>query len=290
MNMITKILGALGVASLVVAPLTTHALPVSLGTSADFALLEMGPGSVNVSIAAAPPNGYVNGDIGIAAQGKLSVSAGNFPINGTVYAWQAAGIDDGGNATGGIVVNAAKVQTAANDAFAASTAASALASSGGGSAYSGVLSVAGGTTLNLTPGVYNLTGLDLNNNSQIILAAGGSYVFNVAGEIKLDHAQILAAAGLNVNEILYNVTGSTSKVATSGGLNDESVITGTVLVPTGDVSLTPGFVDGRVLSGGSINIASGGAIDVSVPDAGSTLALMGIGLGLLAAAKQKLLS
>jgi choice-of-anchor A domain-containing protein len=129
----------------------------------------------------------------------------------------------------------------------------------------------------------------MGNSSQIILAGGGSYVFNITGSMKLDHAQILAP-GLDPNEILYNLTGP--KAATSGGLNDESVITGTLLVPFGDVSLTPGLVNGRILSGGSINIASGAAINSTptVPDAGSTMLLLSIGLGCIATVKRKLTS
>ena len=262
-----------------------NALPVSLGTASDFALLEMGPGSANVSIAQGGNAGFINGDIGIAPDGKLGISAGNFPITGTVYAWQSTGINTGGNAP--VVVDLAKVQTAADDAFKASSEASALATADGGVGITSI-DLAGNATLNLNPGVYNLDYIKLGNSSQIILAAGGSYVFNITGSMKLDHAQILAP-GVDVNEILYNLTGP--KAATSGGLNDESVITGTLLVPFGDVSLTPGLVEGRILSGGSINIASGAAINApTVPDAGSTMLLMSMGLGCLAAVKRKFVS
>jgi hypothetical protein len=263
------------------------ALPVSLGTAADFALLEMGPGSANVSIAQGGNVGFINGDIGIAPDGKLGISAGNFPITGTVYAWQSDGINTGGNAP--VVVDLAKVQTAADDAFKASSEASNLGTADGGVGFTSI-NLAGNATLNLNPGVYNLDSINMGNSSQIILAAGGSYVFNITGSMKLDHAQILAP-GLDPNEILYNLMGP--KAATSGGLNDESVITGTLLVPFGDVSLTPGLVEGRILSGGSINIASGGAINApikSVPDAGSTMLLMSIGLGCLASVKRKFVS
>ncbi len=238
--------------------------------------------------------GFINGDIGIAPAGKLGISAGNFPISGTVYAWQSDGINTGGNAP--VVVDLDKVNTASSDAMAAWNAAKVLASSGGGVGMS-TISVAGGATLNLTPGVYNLANFTLGNGAQVILAAGGSYVFNISSTMKLDHAQILNAAGLAVSEILFNFTGDNSKVATSGGLDNESIINGIILAPYAPISLTPGLVNGEIIGGDSINIASGGAINgtppsppPSVPDAGSSLVLMSIGLGCLAAAKRKFIS
>src|SRR6266498_2893861 len=192
--------GAVAVLGLLLPTEQALALPVDLGTAADFALLEIGPGSANVSI---------------SQGGKVGISAGNFPISGTVYAWQSDGINTGGNAP--VVVDLDKVNTASSDAMAAWNAAKVLASSGGGVGMS-TISVAGGATLNLTPGVYNLANFTLGNGAQVILAAGGSYVFNISSTMKLDHAQILNAAGLAVSEILFNFTGDNSKVATSGGL------------------------------------------------------------------------
>jgi hypothetical protein len=116
--------GTSAVLGLMLAAQQAKALPVSLGTADDFALLEMGPGSANVSIAQGGNVGFINGDIAIAPDGKLGISAGNFPITGTVYAWQSSGINTGGNAP--VVVDLAKVQTAADDAFKASSEASTL--------------------------------------------------------------------------------------------------------------------------------------------------------------------
>jgi hypothetical protein len=60
--------------------------------------------------------------------------------------------------------------------------------------------------------------------------------------------------------------------------------------PDAQISLTPGDVVGELISGQNINIASGGSVQggstTTVPDSGSTLALMGIGcLGLCMAGK-----
>jgi hypothetical protein len=50
-------------------------------------------------------------------------------------------------------------------------------------------------------------------------------------------------------------------VSTSGGLNNESVIKGIVLNATGDYQLTPGLINGELIGGGKIALASGGAVN-----------------------------
>lgn len=281
----------------------TLALPVDLGTAGpgNWALLEIsglyGPAGYiaendgeNVSGAAAPPVGSINGNVGLANVSSMTTSAGNFPIKGTVFVGDQSSVDAAtvGNAT--LVVKDASSQAltrqAAIDARAASTAAAALTTSGGGV---GVSSITAGGTIN--PGVYNLTDLALPNGAVLNLAAGGSYVFNISGTLKLDHAQILTAAGLSEADVLFNVTG-THGVAFSGGLATESVLHGIILAPDASISLTPGLVVGEMIGGENINIASGGTIQgvPSVPDAGSTLLLMSIGLGCLAGVKRKFIS
>ena len=72
----------------------------------------------------------------------------------------------------------------------------------------------------------------------------------------------------------------------------ESVLHGIILAPDASISLTPGLIVGEMISGEGINIASGGTIQgiPTVPDAGSTMLLMSIGLGCLAAVKRKFIS
>jgi hypothetical protein len=281
----------------------THALPVDLGTAGPgyWALLEIsglyGPAgyiaetdSENVSGAAAPPVGSITGNVGLANISTMTTSAGNFPINGTVFVGDQSSVNAAtvANASGNVVQDAlsqALTRQAAIDARAASTAAAALATTGGG--FTGSITAGG----SLTPGVYNLTDLALPNGAVLNLAAGGSYVFNISGTLKLDHAQILTAVGLSESEVLFNVTG-THGVAFSGGLATESVLHGIILAPDASISLTPGLFVGELISGEGINIASGGTIQgiPKVPDAGSTMLLMSIGLGALGAAKRKFIS
>jgi choice-of-anchor A domain-containing protein len=83
-------------------------------------------------------------------------------------------------------------------------------------------------------------------------------------------ARILTANGLSPADVLFNVTGTTG-VSFSCGLNNECVVNGIILAPEASVSLTPGLVNGEIISGENINIASGGTIN-AVPEPGTTLA------------------
>jgi hypothetical protein len=72
-------------------------------------------------------------------------------------------------------------------------------------------------------------------------------------------------------------------VQLAGGLNNESVLDGTLLAPDASVSVAPGMVVGEVISGGNTNIASGGQVQgiTSVRDSGSSAFLLSIALGCL---------
>lgn len=285
----TKLLGALGAATLTFSffqAVKVNALPVNLGAAGDYAILETGAGAANggVSLAAAPPNGAINGNIGMGSSGNLTVSAGNLPINGNAYlASGATSSGLPGNVTGTIYQNY-NLSAAISAAAAASLQAAGLGTSGGG--FSGTINEANNMTLNLTPGVYNLTDFKLQNGDVVNLAAGGSYVFNISGTLSLNSAKILAAAGLSDADILFNVTGSQG-VGFSGGLNNECVLNGILLAEDASVSLTPGEVNGEIISGENINIASGGSVSGggSVPDSGPTRPVeVACFLGILAAA------
>ena len=265
-------------------PAVVKALPVSLGSAGGYAVLEIGNG--NVSLAAAPPNGSITGNVG-AAGGNLS-DGGNLPINGSVFLGTGASSSGlSGNVSGTINTNF-DLSSAISAATTASSQAAALASSGGGVGFSSI-SEGNNVTLNLAPGVYNLTNFTLHNGDIVNLEAGGSYVFNISGSLSLNSAEILDAAGLSPSDVLFNITG-TQGVQFSGGLNNESVLDGIILAVNAQVGLTPGAVDGEIISGQNINIASGGSVQgggaiPSVPDTGSSAMLLGLACGFLAIAK-----
>ena len=120
----------------------------SLGSAANYAVLEIGNG--NVSLAAAPPNGSITGNVG-AAGGNLS-DGGNLPINGSVFLGTGASNSGlAGNVSGTINTNF-DLSSAISAATTASSQAAALASSGGGVGFSSI-SEGNNVTLNLAPGV-----------------------------------------------------------------------------------------------------------------------------------------
>ncbi|HEV2318800.1 MAG TPA: collagen-binding domain-containing protein [Verrucomicrobiae bacterium] len=254
---------------------------VDLGAAGDFAILETGAGALNanVSLAAAPPNGLINGNIGLAGSGNLSDSG--VPINGNVYLGAGAGSSGlSGNVSGSVSQNfdfSAAISAAVN----AEAQAAALSASGGGAGYS-TIDERNNVTLNLTPGVYDLSDFELKNGDIVNLAAGGSYVFNISGTLSLNSAEILAAEGLSDSDILFNVEGSHG-VSFSGGLHHESVLDGTILAENASVSVTPGEVNGEIISGENINIASGGSVNSggpasSVPETAPTWLLLALGM------------
>jgi hypothetical protein len=254
---------------------------VDLGAAGDFAILETGAGAVNanISLAAAPPDGFINGNIGMASSGNLSDSG--VPIDGNVYLGAGATSSGlSGNVSGGVSQNfdfSAAISAAVN----AEAQAAALSSSGGGAGYS-TINERNNVTLNLTPGVYDLTNFKLQKGDIVNLAAGGSYVFNISGTLSLNSAEILAAEGLSDADILFNVEGS-HDVSFSGGLHNESVLDGTILAENASVSVTPGEVNGEIISGENINIASGGSVNSggptsNVPETAPTWLLLAVGM------------
>jgi hypothetical protein len=278
---------SLNFTALVLTPVTllclagnVNAQLVDLGAAGNYAVLETGNG--NVSLAAAPPHGFINGNVG-AAGGNLSDSG--VGISGNTYLGSGATSSGLSGNVSGTIYTGSNLNAAIAAAAAAANAAAALSSSGGGSSYGVGSSInASGGTLNLTPGVYNLVNFTLGNNEVVNLGAGGSYVFNISGTMSLNSARILAAVGLSAANVLFNIE-SSQAVGFSGGLNNECELDGVLLAENAQVHLTPGFVNGEIISGQSINIASGGSVTAStrapVPEpaqSGLTVALFMLGL------------
>ena len=282
----TKLLySAVGALSLVFLNSQALAIPVDLGVAGpqNWTVLEIGNG--NVSMANASNAGSVIGNVGVNG-GNLSDSG--VPIQGNVVTSSNATVNPkvAGNVTGTISQNSALLASAATAADNASTNAAALASSGGGlNVNSIVLNNAG--TVDLNPGVYNLTDLTLNGTI-LDLTANADYVFNISGQLSLNSSQILDLTGADV---LFNITGMQG-VQLAGGLNNESVLDGVVLAPDAQISETPGSIDGEIISGQNINIASGANIQglASVPDSGSCMFLLSMSIGCLLQARRKFLS
>jgi choice-of-anchor A domain-containing protein len=204
---------------------------------------------------------------------------GSHPITGNLfYGTSATGISSAtGQVTGSITENQALLTMAATDARDASSTFAGLPSTLPNTSMSGT------TTINLAPGVNvaDLTGgINLGGSDVLTLngPAGSEIILNT-GSLTLNSGRIVLTGGLTPGDVVFNLTG-TSAVATSGGLNQESVLTGIVLAPLAQVHLTPGAVTGEIIAGDNINIASGGSIK-GVPEP-SPMAFFGVGaIGLM---------
>jgi hypothetical protein len=258
-------------AGLSVVPASADFISDTLGSAgpADWSLLEIDGG--NVSLAGAPPNGFITGNVGLNG-GNFSDS--NVPITGNlVYGTAASGISSAtGLVTGSITENQALLTSAASAATSASSTFSSLMPTLSN------MSITGTTTINLAPGVNvaDLTAINLGGSDVLTLngPAGSEVIFNSSGGLTLNSGRIVLTGGLTPSDVVFNLTGG--DFATSGGLNNESVLSGIVLDLNGQVHLTPGAVTGEVIGGQNINIASGGSIKgvPAIPESNTIISLI----------------
>lgn len=220
------------------------------------------------------PEGVINGNVGDAA-GNVSTANGS-EIQGTVYLGPGAS----GSGFSPVVTGSSLPQSALNYAF--GTAATYFNSFNSLPSTFTTAPTAG----TVAAGVYNLTSWNLNGGTYN-LTAGQIYVFNVNGNLAPQGGvKILDSTP---GDVIFNITGT---FQTSGGLNQEAMIDGIVLAK-GQISLTPGLVDGELISDTSINIASGGSVitppgsNTQVPDSASTAMLLSMGLGCVSLIKRK---
>ena len=127
------------------------------------------------------------------------------------------------------------------------------------------------TTITGVPGVNVICVGDVSlSGKQITLLgpAGARFIINVRGRFVLTGGgrgpQIRVAGGVQPKDVLYNVIGAGSDIAFSGGGGGvnccAAIVDGTLLAPQRKINLSPGLVNGQIISGKEINIVSGASV------------------------------
>ena len=82
-------------------------------------------------------------------------------------------------------------------------------------------------------------------------------------------SQIRVAGGVQPNAVLYHIIGDWGQVVLSGGGGGtgccKAIVDGTLLAPTRKIALSPGLVNGQVISGLDISIVSGSSVRCRCP-------------------------
>jgi hypothetical protein len=234
---------------------------LGLGAAAGCTVLELGTGSVSVT----GPAGGILGDVCIAPNGSLSMSGDEY-VTGTIKLGPGAKFS---NSSHGNVVVMNNVNLSAQIAAANNRASSAAAlpptqtfSTLDGKNVTTITGVAGTNVISVNN--INLSGKQIKLTGPV----GAKFIVNVTGKMNLtgggNGPQIRAAGGVQPKDILFNIIGSGSDVAFSGGGGGtgccQAIVDGTLLAPQRNINLAPGLVNGEVISGKNISIVSGSSV------------------------------
>ena len=224
-------------------------------------VLELGPHQVSIT----GPAGGILGDVDIAPNGKLAMSGDEY-ITGTIRLGPGAQYQNSSHSTASVQYNA-DLSAQINDAYAAYANAVNLPCTQSYAKLDGsVTTITGNVGLNvICVGDVVLAG------KQVYLTgpAGAKFIVKVSGKWAMtgggNGPQIRAAGGVKPSDVLYVVIGTGEQVAFSGGgggpgNNFKAIVDGTLLAPYRNIALSPGLVNGEVISGQDISIVSGSSV------------------------------
>jgi hypothetical protein len=208
--------------------------------------------------------GTTVGNVGVGPTGKLSLDSSNgnpaTAIRGNVYLATGSSITHPQQVQGNVVKGAdALLSKAAADAKAAASTFAAL------SPTNSIKSIDNSTgVINGTAGVnvLNITGLNLNQATLTLNGPkGGQFVINDSGAFVLNSGVINLAGGLTASDVVFNLTGTSPDVHSSGGGNS-SVLNGILLAEQRNIAFAPGLINGEAISGGAtIHFVSGAEVN-----------------------------
>jgi hypothetical protein len=253
-------------------------------------------------------NGTITGDIGIGSPRMFTASngsvVGNIRFSGTANVSGLSGgpipgpgpyvVSGGGTVSGGVVANDPVVTSAINEM-------NSLSQTLGGESGTSITMTTGGS-INASSGmfdgsnfVFSVSSVNFPNGTFTINGGASDYVVLNIGIAANLHGQILLAGGISIDHVLINMFGGNYTTHMGGPTLDVQTnglsTFGIFLDPNGQMSATHCDIQGRFFGGDVQNqqLVSGDNITAptTVPDAGATLLLMGLGLAFLAGAKKK---
>jgi len=241
---------------------------LGLGAASGMTVLELGAAKVSIT----GPAGGILGNIGIAPGGSLSMSGDEF-VTGIVKLGPGAKFSNSSHGTVA-VVNNADLSAEIAAAYAASANSAALP-------CTQTFTTLDGKSVTTIVGVSGMNVICVQNvvlgGKQILLTgpADAKFIFNVTGKFVFTgggngpQIRVDTIAGLQPSAVLYNIIGNGADVAFSGGGGGvnccAAIVDGTVLAPYRKINLSPGLVNGQVISGKDINIVSGSSVRCPCP-------------------------
>ena len=252
-----------------------NATSINLGPAADYGVLGINGAAINTGATVHLSSGplIVNGNVGSGDNGQFQADGGGH-INGRLDFAPSATINPGNDTFSGgmhqISFNPIEqaVQNEANfvqgltptQSFTSITNATTLNSAGG----QNVISIA--QDIHLSDGNLTLNG-----------SASDVFIFQIKGTMELSgNSDIVLTGGLTPNNVLFDFIGAGSQFQTSG----QAKTAGIFLAEDRAININGGIHDSEFISGVSLSFQSNPTVNQpgTVPDRGSTLLLMSLGL------------
>ena len=234
---------------------------LGLGAASGCTVLQLDAAKVSIT----GPAGGILGDVCIGPNGRLSMSGDEY-VTGTINLAPGAKFSNSSHGTVNVVQNV-DLSAEISAAYAAAANAAGLPCTQSYTKLDGknVTTITGVAGINvICVGDVSLSG------TQVTLTgpAGTRFIINVTGKFVLTGGgkgpQIRVDGGVQPKDVLYNIIGAGADVAFSGGGGGvnccAAIVDGTLLAPYRKINLSPGLVNGEVISGKDISIVSGSSV------------------------------